>query len=228
MLLEKIHKCGSNWIIEKNINDEKFINDVNMFIDNNKENFICNKKGLSTKGKNSKQYWIHQPPLIKYLNNDNYKCIENYIRAIIYQSIVKNNILEQIENAMGKKYELFHSNSWSVTGEEGGYHLIHSHHENPLCLSSVLYTKVPDKNILSNDEFDNMSGNIFFVMNSLFDNIYNKKSKTIHILPSVGKLLIFPSWLLHGTYPQSKGTRQTLNINYYLAQKNNENSFFYY
>ena len=48
------------------------------------------------------------------------------------------------------------------------------------------------------------------------------------INPEVGKLLIFPDWVLHGTYPQTKGTRQTLNVDYKLTfEENKKNKFNY-
>ena len=43
-----------------------------------------------------------------------------------------------------------------------------------------------------------------------------KNVSYLHINPEVGKLLIFPDWILHGTYPQTKGIRQSFNIDYAL------------
>jgi hypothetical protein len=54
-------------------------------------------------------------------------------------------------------------------------------------------------------------------MNSGPNNVfYHSNSKIIHINPEVGKLLIFPDWIIHGTYPQTKGIRQTFNVDYHF------------
>ena len=70
-------------VIEIDINDDKFIDEVNSFIDKNLNNFFCSKDGLSTKGKKSQQYWIHQPPKINYLHDENYVFIENHLQLLL-------------------------------------------------------------------------------------------------------------------------------------------------
>ena len=90
-------------------------------------------------------------------------------------------------------------------GEDGGYHRIHHHnHGNKDCdrIAVVVYLKVPDNNI----------GDIF--------NILHKNNgeaiDVVETTPEEGNILNFPKQVLHGTYPQSKGLRQTLNFDFNL------------
>lgn len=58
--------------------------------------------------------------------------------------------------------------------------------------------------------------------------LYNNRPKLIDINPEVGKLLIFPSWIIHGTCPQTKGTRQTFNLDFTFFNKEyNKNKINY-
>lgn len=85
--------------------------------------------------------------------------------------------------------------SWSVYGNHGGYHTIHRHND-VSCddVSTVLY--------LSISEYDTHNPGSFFAI--INNNVVTHQ-------PSVGDLLIFPVGILHGTYPQGKGLRQTLS-----------------
>ena len=156
----KLYEYSPNWLLEIDINDDKFIDEVNSFIDKNLNNFFCSKDGLSTKGKKSQQYWIHQPPKINYLHDENYVFIENHVKEIVYKSMIDADILSK--KVKNNKYILTHTNSWVVIGEEGGYHTIHDHGSDPFGLSTVLYTKVPNLDNFSEEQIDNNSGNIFF------------------------------------------------------------------
>jgi hypothetical protein len=90
--------------------------------------------------------------------------------------------------------------SWSVYGDRGSYHTIHRHNDithNHVC--TVLY--------LSTSEYDtNNPGSFFAIVNN----------DVVTHQPSVGDLLIFPVNLLHGTYPQGNGLRQTLSNDFEL------------
>ena len=101
------------------------------------------------------------------------------------------------------------SNAWSVIGEENSYHTIHSHNEGIFDgISTLVYLEVPETNV--KDEAEN---DIFLVTRVGSGNpFYYKIPPYSSINPEVGKLLIFPDWVLHGTYPQTKGIRQTFNI----------------
>lgn len=111
-----------------------------------------------------------------------------------------------------ENYDFLNASAWTVYGEEYGYHMIHNHGQGHLKsldenanikdICTVTYLRVPEPNLY-------FSGDIFFVLRDS-----NNELEAITISPEVGDMFIFPSHLLHGTYPQPKGTRQTLNLDY--------------
>ena len=94
--------------------------------------------------------------------------------------------------------------AWTVYSEENSYHLVHRHnYENSNHISSVLYLSIPDNINL------HQSGNFYYFMKNKDNNIsYN------HITPKLGDLFFLPANMFHGTYPQAKGLRQTLNLDF--------------
>jgi len=54
-------------------------------------------------------------------------------------------------------------------------------------------------------------------------NINESFPSFLHIDPKPGKILIFPHHVPHGTYPQTKGIRQTFNMDYMFEYKSNNN-----
>jgi hypothetical protein len=107
-------------------------------------------------------------------------------------------VVAQIQKTIFKflRVETAPVSAWTVLGEEGGYHTCHKHNDND-DISTVLYLAVPEE---TNDK----QGAIYF---------FAENYLTVHI-PKPGELLIFPVTMHHGTYPQGKGLRQTLNIDF--------------
>ncbi len=98
--------------------------------------------------------------------------------------------------------------AWTVIGEEGSYHTIHDHGPNSVC--SVTYIEVPEQN-----KNDDKAGQIYFVLQSdPYHPLAPVKHKVLHVAPKPGMIVIFPSWILHGVYPQGQGIRQTLNVDF--------------
>ena len=98
-----------------------------------------------------------------------------------------------------------------MIGEEGSYHTIHNHAGGRMDgISVVLYLNVPESK--HNDD----SNSIFLVLHTdPSSNFITQGCPSLyHIKPEVGKVLIFPHHIPHGTYPQTKGIRQTFNIDY--------------
>jgi hypothetical protein len=92
---------------------------------------------------------------------------------------------------------------WTIIGEHGTYHTIHRHSKYIDKVSVVLYLQVPSEQV-------SPEGSIYF-----FDDNADNYSKSIKIVtPKIGDLIIFPSSIFHGTYPQGHGTRQTLNMDF--------------
>ena len=140
----------------------------------------------STKGEKSKQY-----NLINFYNVDEkFTSLVNKIKESVLLCLQKNN-LHHIKN-------LSVVSCWTVYGEENGYHTIHRHNGyNVQHFSTVTYLKTP---VTQNKN----SGNFFYFAN---DDVHE-------IIPIDGVMIIMPIWMLHGTYPQSKGLRQTLSVDF--------------
>lgn len=98
------------------------------------------------------------------------------------------------------------SGAWTVLGQENGYHTVHRHNMTSLEeLCTVLYLESP----LNTPEQDTDGKGAFYY----FD-YENSHLMCKHFLPTKGDLLIFPAYMLHGSYPQAKGLRQTLNLDF--------------
>jgi len=115
-------------------------------------------------------------------------------------------IVDQIKIELKKIFNKSFYNlvaAWTVYGEENCYHIAHRHNENSNHISSVLYLSVPDNTNL------HQSGNFYYFMKDKQNNLlYN------HLTPKLGDLYLMPIDMFHGTYPQSKGLRQTLNLDF--------------
>lgn len=205
----KIYENGSNWVIEDYLNEE-LVNEISYIIEKNLNNLYKDKEGYSTKGKNAYQYWFtNGKHNIDYKDVEFIKFKEKY-KEQIFNRLKKSDILSKNIISDIKMYD---NNCWTVIGEENSYHTVHQHCSgNMNGISTVLYLKVP---LLETTYPEN---NIFLLMNSgPNSDFYENKPGVIDINPEVGKLLIFPNWIYHGTYPQSKGIRQTFNLDYFFG-----------
>jgi len=101
-------------------------------------------------------------------------------------------------------------NLWTVYGQENSYHKLHYHinfkNTNKALnhISTVTYLSVAEKNI-------HQSGNFHFV--------YLKNNQVCYeeIDAKKGNILIMPVRIWHGSYPQGKGLRQTLNLDFEIS-----------
>lgn len=213
----KIYENGNNWVIEDQL-DNKLTEKIIDIINKNLNNLLKIKKGYSIKGKNVEQYWLIKQESNFYFKNKDFHDIKQEYKNHVLNRLKKSNILdEKIKNL-----DICNNNSWSVIGEENSFHVAHFHDSNGIGISGIstlVYLKVPE----SNTE-DSPENNLFLIMNSGPNNLfYYSNPKIIEINPEVGKIVIFPTWIIHGTYPQSKGVRQTFNIEYnFIQEKNNK------
>ena len=123
---------------------------------------------FSTKGKNSKQYFIEDLSKINDISND-------------------------IQLFLNKKLKLL--NAWTVYGKQGSFHALHRHNDKQYNhLATVIYLKVPKKE----------PGDFVYVIEDNYD----------FITPKEGMIFAFPIQMIHGTHPQGKGLRQTLNLDF--------------
>lgn len=97
--------------------------------------------------------------------------------------------------------------AWTVVGEEGCYHTVHRHNNDRSLnhISTVLYLQIAENT--EKDDKDHRGG--FYYFDYINDDI-----NIVTIKPQVGDLFLFPIVMFHGSYPQAKGFRQTLNIDF--------------
>ena len=216
----KIYENGDNWIIEDQL-DENLVEKIKNLINQNLKNLLKLKKGYSTTGKNAEQYWLEKKENNFYFQDKDFEDIKNDYKNNILNRLKKSNILnEKAENLV-----IYNNNIWSVIGEENSFHAVHSHNDNEYAgISTLVYLNVPDTNSENSPE-----NNLFLIMNSgPTSTFYHYNPKVIGINPEVGKLLIFPTWIVHGTYPQTKGIRQTFNVNFNFILKNENKTILKY
>ena len=203
----KIIEYGNNWLIEDQLDDE-LLNDIKNFFDKNLEYLYTDKEDYSTTGDNAEQYWIEKlgkKPF--YFKNKEYEDIERKFREGIYGRLKAASLFKTDD------IQLRQSTAWTVIGEEGSYHSIHTHGDGMMDgVSVVLYLNVPN--------FDK-SNSIFLVLHTDPSSKFLDKGcpSCYEVIPEVGKVLIFPYHIPHGTYPQTKGIRQTFNIDYQFSRE---------
>jgi hypothetical protein len=141
----------------------------------------------STKGEKSKQYMLY----------DYFK--DNEVLNNIKEEILKN------LNYINIRGELILKSAWTVFGYKGSYHTVHRHNNKINHISTVFYLNVPKTMQKS------QNGNFYCFLNK------ENNIEYFSYRPKKGDLIIMPVWILHGVYPQEKGLRQTLNLDFELV-----------
>lgn len=149
------------------------------------------RKGTQTKG-----LLFNDPhPLIQSLASEFKRCIEDY----------RQRNLKLLGNKYGlKKVNHFDfSGSWSIKLTKNGFHTRHVHPKG--WLSSCFYVQLPQ----SVEESSDKQGWIKFGEPNL-DNVEGLPAAR-YVKPVAGKLVLFPSYMWHGTVPfQDDSTRTTI------------------
>lgn len=207
---------GNNWVIKENVGLD-FLNRINPLIDKFCENKIPLKKDqtntkvldLSTVGSLSDQYSIRKEIIDKGL----LKLLNEYMQ--ICENICKDYCVIEKHKKFSWKV------AWTVIGGKGGFHTIHDHkRQDGIC--SILYLKC-------RKELMTPFGETYFVLNADCHNndLINLK-KTVTIPPEEGNIILFPSYILHGTYPQTSEMRQSLNVDFEICDNSNSKENFQY
>lgn len=177
-----------DWMVIYNI-DTKEVTKLSRFINNKiKKLDDINLEPKSTRGVNSKQF-----DLLKTFKKDPSKI-----------DVIKEKVIFYINKNFNKKVNPIIQSAWTVLGQENSYHLPHKHNSyDKMHVASVLYLNTPKHT-------DDEAGNFYW--------FFRKDNEIIfyHHKPRKGDLIIFPVWIWHGTFPQNKGLRQTLNVDYIL------------
>ena len=190
-----------DWLLFSKINNILDVKEqVNKTITNLKK---VDVKYKSTKGDLSEQYDLFD----SFLYDKNFLFILDKIKPFVINSVTEKKFIENIK-------DLKLINAWTVLGYKNSWHEIHNHceygyQENPLKklkknqISVVLYINVDKKSVKENNK-----GSFYFIINN------NNDLEYYTIKPETGKIIVFPVWLFHGTYPQGNGLRQTLNLDF--------------
>mgnify|MGYP001175660327 CR=1 FL=1 len=206
----RVYKNNDSWVIESFLDDD-LIDEIKIVIQDNLDNLPKNKDGYSTQGKNAEQYWIIDHQKNFFIEDSRFFKFEERYRNKILNTMKASTLFDEEKQ---EEIKLNSSNAWTVIGEENSYHTMHCHNGGSFeGISTLVYLEVPETNVENDPE-----NSIFLATNVSPKNPYyynNVSSLTIN--PEVGKFLIFPDWILHGTYPQTKGIRQSFNIDYKLS-----------
>lgn len=207
--MSKLIKQHTNWIIVDYVAQEVI----------DKARCACDNVGkidyhdvTSAKGENSRQYyftppvWASDEEWESQKNNSETKGwggFRDQMTNIVQRELVYHATLPA-------DWEMLHPAAcWTVSGDEGSFHTAHDHGSESI--STILYTEVPDKV----ESTQGRSGQIFLILDgSAYSHMSAPSQRIIHIEPAVGLLLVFPSWIIHGVYPQGPGLRRTVNMEF--------------
>jgi len=202
--MTNIIEYGENWIINSVLPND-ILNNLENEINSNLDNFLSDKNNYTCKG-NTKQYWLEKQGQ-EYPQSDALKeAIDGY-SSFISDLCIESDLFDHAFLNHLKSFGI-----WTVRGEEGSFHKLHNHSakSSVLGLSTVAYLNVPETN-----DHSLPNNNVYFVMNGGSKNVFSTRGNDVYeVSPINGQVFIFPNWLLHGTYPQSDGLRQTFNIDY--------------
>ena len=191
---------GDNWVLIDFIGEEK----INLAKDICETVWDFDYSEMTTaKGSNSFQNYLVNPswmPLEDFKESDRWPELRDLWTELVQREIINHGLLPHTWTNLEVQ------GAWTVTGQEGSYHTVHDHGTGKI--STVTYLDVPD-----NQEYP--QGDIFFVLHG---NSYNEISMPMHrvftVKPQPGMIIMFPSWIVHGVYPQGKGLRRTLNVDF--------------
>ena len=165
---------------------------------------------------------IRQNPRSAQLRLDLHHKTVSALAAVIVE------IGRQYVTEQGYRAAVAANEMWSVHSYEGDYNPLHDHGGNtPLGLSSILYLKVPpviaEKKAVQHGgapQLNMASGNcdgftqLVWGATGMRDYSLLRPPTQQYVKPEVGKLLVFPNWLLHRVEPFfGEGERRTLSCN---------------
>ncbi len=183
---------NDDWLFETYIDKEEIEKIKKILSKTIVENRIPNRFEIQSTTGDIQQYSLHE-----LLDSHTHDLVKSKTKEIL----IEKNILK-IEN------NLNHKASWTVYGQEGSYHVTHNHLRNTSDLNNFGSKFLPQISIVLYLDCPKS-----YSHSSLFYAFF-RSNEIILKEPEVGKLIIFPSWIYHGTYPQPKGLRHTLSIDF--------------
>jgi len=201
----KLYEHGTNWLIEAQL-PEDLLNELDNEVNGHLNDFLSDKENYTCKGDSVLQYWL-QKQGTNYIQNDSLVSAVSDYGKFMSEICSKVGVFDPSFLSHLRPYGI-----WTVRGDEGSFHKMHQHNAkgSVLGLATVSYLNVPS----TNDD-DQPNNNVYFVMNSSENTVFSTNiPNVVEVSPRRGQMFIFPNWLLHGTYPQSAGLRQTFNVDY--------------
>lgn len=184
--------CGNNWIIIDKLDDVSDLEEVVNDADPRDYSDYTTASGGAFQRYFTPAGW--SPDYIPKLPK-NWDTVKDTYENVIQKRMIYHAVFPF------EWHKLYMTSGWTVTGDKGSYHTPHEHGRD--YVSSVIYTEVPEKD----------PGVIYFVLHSdNYSPLYHPQRRLLHILPEKGMIIIFPSWLIHGTLPQGEGKRTTVNF----------------
>jgi hypothetical protein len=206
-----VHTNEDAWVIEDNL-DIELQDGIAQLINRNLSRLLKWKKGYSTTGAGAENYWLKKNKWC-FVDRDEFDRVESGFKSAILDTLAK----YDLSNAFHPRNAgLLEQGCWSVIGHENSYHVPHSHYNPRFCgISTIVYLRVPETNLETSPD-----NNIYILMRARKPVRFSSPPfcQVLSINPIVGKLLIFPTWLVHGTCPQTRGIRQTFNVDYAFTE----------
>lgn len=161
-----------------------------------------------------------------YLSNSRYEVDEDkelYIiddKRILNQPIFSdlNNLFSlKVKQYVKKILEIDHDiqllSSWVTINKNTSFH--HSHHHPNSFISVCFYPQLKSGNIMFETQYSALEKHTNLLFNRLNNNVFNSRQIVIELEEL--DFVIFPSWLTHGTTPNTHQTnRIMIGANYYI------------
>lgn len=193
-------ECNNNWLIVDKLDDISDLTELLNEVDQENYSEFTTAMGTSTQN-----YFFN--PLMRWKREHELQIPPSWTNIKLkYESIIEN-YLKKYKKFSNSFTKLSTTSAWTVTGNNGSYHTPHEHGLGGI--SAIVYTNTLN---YSNPE-DN--GPIYFILNSdEYDLLYSPYQRIPRFIPENGMILIFPSWIIHGTLPQSEGKRTTISFDF--------------
>ena len=154
-----------------------------------------------------RQLFFHHSPVIQQMRNRFHKATADYVAALP-QHDGEHPLLKT------PRSDSLFEGSWSVRLQSQGYHSCHTHSRG--WISSAFYVALPDPEQLGS----NKAGWINFGTPPPELNLDLQPYKQVE--PKVGRLVLFPSTMWHGTNPFNIGERLTIAFDIRKSQLKNQ------
>ena len=199
---EIIRTNNENWIMMTKITDLSIYKDC-------LDNLVHRPMPFytSAKGKLSQQSYLvnkEAPVLLSDEEIEKWTVVRDHLLTTVRNLLIHNCLLP-----LGWE-DMKVASAWTVSGYEGSFHSMHDHGFSTI--SSIVYTDVPPFD--ESNSYHKPGLPYFVVHGGPVSELSVPQHRVIELMPHEGMLVVFPSFILHGVYPQGPGLRRTLNVDF--------------